>query len=358
MRVHGERSKTVNADLTRLLDRFEGARVAVLGDLVADEFIYGETDRISREAPVLIVRYESAELKAGCGANAIANLCALGARVQAIGLLGSDDTGRRLRALLRQQGADDSTVFEMEGVPTATKMRVLAGGKNTRRQQMIRVDRDGPREPGPQLTQKLLKALAQAAAKCDAILVSDYGLGLLSPPLVEALGELSGQGRTVCVDARWGLAKYRGVPVAKPNEVELEQAVGRPIGDDPAALEEAGRELLKTLRAQSLLVTRGRNGMALLRPGAQTALVAVHGSQEAVDVTGAGDTVMAANTIALASGADPVQAMRLANVAGSLKVLKPGTATVSRDELRAELSRASVAQPTLLVRRVQRAGRR
>ncbi|MGZ6142607.1 MAG: bifunctional heptose 7-phosphate kinase/heptose 1-phosphate adenyltransferase, partial [Myxococcales bacterium] len=229
--------------------------------------------------------------------------------------------------------------------------------KNTRRQQMLRIDREGPREPGA-LTQKLLKALAQASARGDAILVSDYGLGLLSPPLVEAVRALAGQGRTVCVDARYGLSKYRGVTVAKPNEVELEQELGRKIGDDPLALEEAGRELLKALRVQSLLVTRGRSGMALLRPGAPTALLPVHGSQDAVDVTGAGDTVMAANTVAIAAGADPVQAMRLANVAGSLKVQKAGTATVSAEELRAELRRVTVAQPTLLMRRVQRAGRR
>ena len=346
----------MNPDLERLLDRFPQTRIAVLGDLVADEFVYGETDRISREAPVLIVRYESAELKPGCAANAIANLCALGAQVQAIGLVGDDEIGRRLRELLRDAGADDSTVFAKEGAPTSTKTRVLAGGKNTRRQQMLRIDREGPREATGQIAQKLLKAVA--AARCDAIMVSDYGLGLLSPPLVEAVRALAGQGRTVCVDARYGIARYRGVTVAKPNEVELEEAVGRAIGDDPAALEEAGREVLKAMRVQSLLITRGRNGMALLRPGAQTALLPVHGSQDAVDVTGAGDTVMAAHTLAIAAGADPLQAMRLANVAGALKVQKAGTATVSADELRAELRRAAVAQPTLVVRRVQRAGRR
>src|SRR5438105_3884081 len=348
----------MNEDLEQLLDRFAGARIAVVGDLVADEFIYGETDRISREAPVLIVRYERAELKPGCAANAIANLCALGAKVQAVGIVGDDPIGKRLLQLLRESGADVSLVHSAEDRPTATKTRILAGGRSTRRQQMIRIDRDGLGTPGPSLVTKVLKALKEAASRCDAILVSDYGLGLLAPPLVEAVRALAGQGRTVCVDARYGLSKYRGVTVAKPNEVELEQAVGRPLGDDPVALEEAGRELLKTLRAQSLLVTRGRNGMALLRPGAQTALVPVHGSQDAVDVTGAGDTVMAANTLALAAGGDPVQAMRLANVAGALKVQKPGTATVTRDELRAELERSPVAQPTLLVRRVQRAGRR
>lgn len=348
----------MNEDLAQLLGRFSRVRIAAVGDLVADEFVYGETDRISREAPVLIVRYESAELKPGAGANAIMNLCALGARVQAFGLLGEDETGRRLRALLRDAGADDAGVFSVDG-PTSTKTRVLAGGKNTRRQQMLRIDRDGPRPPGPALAQKLVKALAQAAAKCDAILVSDYGLGLLAPPLVEAIRSLAAQGRPVCVDARSGIARYRGVTVAKPNEVELEQAVGRSIGGDPLALEDAGRELLKAMGAQALLVTRGRNGMALLRPGAPTAVIPVHGSADAVDVTGAGDTVTAATTAAVAAGGDPVQAMRIANVAGSLKVQKPGTVPVSAAELRLELKRAEVAQPTLLVQpRAASRGRR
>jgi D-glycero-beta-D-manno-heptose-7-phosphate kinase len=348
----------MNRDLQQLLARFPKARIAVVGDLVADEFVYGETERISREAPVLIVRYESAELKPGCGANAVMNLCALGARAQAVGLLGSDEIGRRLRTLLREAGADDSGVLSVDG-PTSTKTRVLAGGKNTRRQQMLRIDRDGPPAPGPALAQKLVRALVQAAARADAVLVSDYGLGLLSPALVEAVRSLAAQGKTVCVDARYGLGKYRGVTVAKPNEVELEQAVGHPIGDDPVALEEAGRELLKSLRLQSLLVTRGRTGMALLRPGEPTAMVPVHGSADAVDVTGAGDTVMAANTVALAAGADPVQAMRIANVAGAVKVQKPGTVPVSAAELRAELRRSEVAQPTLLVQpRAASRGRR
>ena len=348
----------MNSDLGQLVGRFSRARIAAVGDLVADEFIYGETERISREAPVLIVRYESAELKPGCGANAIMNLCALGARVQAIGLIGDDEIGRRLRGMLRDAGTDDSTVFSVEG-PTSTKTRVLAGGKNTRRQQMLRIDRDGPRPPAHALAQKLLKALAQAASRCDAIMVSDYGLGLLSPPLVEAVRSIASEGRAVCVDARYGLSKYRGVTLVKPNEVELEQAVGRPLGDDPLALEEAGRELLKTLHAQAVLVTRGRNGMALLRPGAPTATVPVHGSADAVDVTGAGDTVMAACTAAIATGADPVQAMRIANVAGALKVQKPGTFAVSSEELKAELKRSEVAQPTVVVQpRAASRGRR
>jgi rfaE bifunctional protein kinase chain/domain len=339
-----------NAELRSILDRFAGARIAVVGDLVADEYLYGETERVSREAPVLIVRYESSDLKPGCGANAVANLCALGARVLPVGLVGDDATGARLRQLLEEAGADISGVLSMPGVSTATKTRVLAGGKNTRRQQMLRIDRDGPGAPPAALLARLLRAVKEAARNADAVMVSDYGAGLLSPPVVEAVLGLARQGHVVCADSRYGLSQYRGVTQAKPNEVELEQLAGRPLGGDLGAIEEAGRELLRSLSASSLLITRGRAGMLLLRPGAPAAALPVHGSATAVDVTGAGDTVMAANTLGIACGADPVQAARLANVAGSLVVQKPGTATVSAGELRKELLRAAIAGPELLER--------
>ncbi|HWE25717.1 MAG TPA: PfkB family carbohydrate kinase [Myxococcales bacterium] len=336
-----------NAELRSLVDRFSAARIAVVGDLVADEYVYGETDRVSREAPVLIVRYESSELKPGCGANAVANLCALGSRVIPIGMVGDDETGGRLRTLLREVGADVSAVLTASGCSTATKTRVLAGGKNTRRQQMLRIDRDGPASPPAALLPRLLRALKEAARDADAVMVSDYGAGLLSPPVIEAVLAIAESGKLVCADSRYRLAQYRGVAAAKPNEVELEQLAGHPLGGDLAALEDAGRDLLRTLRARSLLITRGRAGMMLLRPGIAAALLPVHGSPTAVDVTGAGDTVMAADTLALACGADPADAARIANVAGSLVVQKPGTATVSAAELREELLRSPVARPHL-----------
>jgi len=337
-----------NADLRSLLSRFEGARIAVVGDLVADEYVYGQTERISREAPVLIVRYESSDLKPGCGANAVANLCALGARVAPVGLVGDDATGDRLRRLLEEAGADVSFVLAAPGLPTATKTRVLAGGKNTRRQQMLRIDRDGPGAVPASLLAKVLRAVKEAARDADAVMVSDYGTGLLSPPVVEAVLGLAQAGRVVCADSRFSLAQYKGVTQAKPNEVELEQIVGRPLNGDLAAVEEAACEALRLLRAKSLLVTRGRAGMLLVRPGAPAAALPVHGSATAVDVTGAGDTVMAANTLGIACGADPLQAARLANVAGSLVVQKPGTATVTVAELRQELLRTTVAGPELI----------
>ena len=194
---------------------------------------------------------------------------------------------------------------------------------------------------------RLLGALKAAAREADAIMVSDYGLGLLSAPVIEAVLGLARSGKIVCVDSRFGLSQYRGVTMAKPNEVELAQLSGRALGE-LSALEADGRDLLRTLHAGALLVTRGRSGMVLLRPGVPTAVLPVHGSAEAVDVTGAGDTVMAASTLALACGADPLQAARLANVAGALVVQKPGTATVAGAELRKELLRAQVAEAELV----------
>jgi rfaE bifunctional protein kinase chain/domain len=194
----------------------------------------------------------------------------------------------------------------------------------------------------------LLRALDSGAREADVLMVSDYGAGLFSAPVIEAVLALTEAGKTVCADSRYALARYCGVAVAKPNEVELEQLVGRPLGGDLVAVEDAARELLRTLRVKSLLVTRGREGMLLMRAGVPAAVLPVHGSATAVDVTGAGDTVMAANTLALACGADPVDAARLANVAGALVVQKPGTATVTRAELRDELLRAPVAQAQFL----------
>ena len=337
----GPSATSPNPDLELLLGRFARASVVVVGDLVADEYVVGETDRISREAPVLIVHYERSELKAGCAGNAVTNLCALGAQVRPVGLVGDDRVGEGLRALLAGAGADVSGVLVAEGRPTATKMRILAGGKNTRRQQIVRLDRDGPGVPTGALKKRLLGALRAAAQGADAVLVSDYGLGLLEALRPAVLG--LGRALPLCVDARYDLRAYSGAALVKPNEVELEAATGRRIGDSAEALETAGRALLKSLRVGAVLVTRGRHGMALLRPGAPTAHLPAHGEREAVDVTGAGDTVIAATALGLACGANALLAARLANVAGGRAVQKPGTATVSAAELRDELRASRVA---------------
>jgi D-glycero-beta-D-manno-heptose-7-phosphate kinase len=324
--------------LAELLPAFARAEVVVVGDFVADEYVYGETDRVSREAPVLVVRYESSELKAGCAGNAAQNLAALGVKVRAVGIAGDDALGTALLDDLAGGGIDVSGIVRVPGRPTEAKTRILAGGRSTRRQQMIRLDR-APREPVPETVQRrLVRTLERLGRRASAVLASDYGSGALGPSAIEALRRLKRSGVPVCVDSRYNLRAFAGVTMVKPNEVELETAAGVSLSA-PGGLERAARALQKRIDCDVLLVTRGRNGMSVFRRGAAPVHVPAHGSQDAVDVTGAGDTVAAAFSAGLAAGGDPVTAARLANVAGALVVRKPGTATVTRDELAAELLR-------------------
>lgn len=324
--------------LEPLLARFPKAAVAVVGDFAADEYVFGETERVSREAPVLIVRYESSELRAGCAGNAALNLAALGVRVRAVGVIGRDALGDALAEVLARGGVDVSGLLRVDGRPTEAKTRVLAGGRSTRRQQMLRIDR-AAQEPLPARVEKLLvREVERAGRRSQAVLASDYGSGVVGPAVKEALRRLRRAGVPVCVDSRYALPTFGGLTMVKPNEVELEAASGLSVAG-PGGLERAARALLRKLRGEMLLVTRGRNGMSLFRAGAPPVHVPAHGSQDAVDVTGAGDTVAATFSAALAAGGDPVAAARLANVAGALVVQKPGTAVVTRQELARELAR-------------------
>jgi rfaE bifunctional protein kinase chain/domain len=327
------------ASAADLLPAFARAEVVVLGDFVADEYVYGETDRVSREAPVLVVRYERSELKAGGAGNAAQNLAALGVKVKAVGVVGDDPLGVALLEELEAGGVDVSGMVRAPRRQTESKTRILAGGRSTRRQQMIRLDRASADPLPGAVEQKLLRQLARLGKGADAILASDYGSGAVGPAAIEALRTLKRGGVPVCVDSRYNLRAFTGLTMLKPNEVELETASGVSLSR-PGGLERAARALQRKADCDVLLVTRGRNGMSVFRRGEPTVHVAAHGSQDAVDVTGAGDTVAATFSAGLAAGGDPVTAARLANVAGSLVVQKPGTATVSHDELAAEILRS------------------
>jgi rfaE bifunctional protein kinase chain/domain len=314
---------------------FPRRRVLVIGDLMADHYIYGQTDRVSREAPVLIVRYENAEVKLGGGANAAANARSLGGQVTAVGLLGKDEMGAELRRQFKAVGIRVAAA-SAAGVATETKTRILAGGVNTTRQQMLRLDRGNPGPLPVKVRETLLRLVSEAARSADAVVVSDYGAGAVPDEIRPLLRTLAADGLPVCVDSRYALATFTGVTVCKPNEPELQALSGRPVRTEKELLE-AGREVVKRLQCQALVVTRGRNGMAVFDRKGGVELIPVHGAQEAVDVTGAGDTVIAAFTLGMAAGAGAVDAARIANVAGALAVQKPGTATVSREELLGEL---------------------
>ncbi len=331
-----DRSPPSLTSLIPLTQAFSRRRVLVLGDLVADHYIYGQTERVSREAPVLVVRYESSEVQPGGAANAAANVRSLGGRATAIGLLGRDEMGARLEERCRALGVVLKAVKGPGGV-TETKTRILAGGISTTRQQMLRLDTSAP-SPSSSIRRALRERVAQEAKRCDAILVSDYGAGVICEELRLLLRKLAADGMTVCADSRYALRSLTGLTVCKPNEPELQALTGLPV-TSRAELLRAGQAGQKLLRSRALLVTRGKNGMALFQPKGRVDWIDVHGAQEAVDVTGAGDTVIAALTLSLAAGGGLLEAAQLANAAGARVVQKQGTATVSQEELERELER-------------------
>ena len=332
--------------LLELVDAAGERRVAVIGDVIADEFIHGRLSRVSREAPVLILRYDGTTVVPGGAGNAAANVAALGGRAHLVGLLGTADADRRVaRALPR--GVDRAGLVRARGYQAPVKTRILAGGAHSTWQQVVRIDREAgvPDDPGTRLAFE--RAARAAAAECDAVLVSDYGSGLARPALVAGIRRAAARRPAVpiVIDSRYDLLRYRGATACTPNEAEVEQALALTIGDDPAQLERAGRALLKRLRAEGLVLTRGRRGMAVFVPGRQTAHIPVFGTDEVADVTGAGDTVIATIALALAAGASLLEAATLANYAGGLVVMKRGTATVSADELRGAVRTGRASAP-------------
>jgi D-glycero-beta-D-manno-heptose-7-phosphate kinase len=323
--------------LIGLLDAFPARRVAVIGDLIADEFIYGRVARVSREAPVLILQYDSTQIVPGGAGNAANNVAALGGRTQIVGLTGKDEAGKRLHASLAH--VNTRGLLSPQGYCTPVKTRILAGGVHTAKQQIVRIDRVVSSDCGASSRAAFTRAALKAAADCDAILMSDYGTGLVTPELAAALGsKVDGRARRravpIVIDSRYDLLKYRGLTACTPNESEVEQMLDIRIGDNLKALERAGRELLKRTRMNAVLITRGSRGMAVFEPDRPTLHVPIYGSDEVADVTGAGDTVIATLALAIAAGGSFDDAARLANYAAGLVVMKRGTATVSPEELR------------------------
>jgi rfaE bifunctional protein kinase chain/domain len=327
-------TKSGSADLSRLLDlisAFPRQTIALLGDFVLDQFVSGEISRVSREAPVLILRHRETRAVPGGGANALNNLVDLGAKVLAVGAVGDDASGRALLEYLRRKRVNTSGVVTVRGWRTATKTRFLAGWTHTSEQQVLRVD-DEPEELLPLGARKILAAkLRERIRRAGALLVSDYGFGVVA---AEMLGAIKTE-LPVTLDSRYALLDFKraSVTAATPNEAELEAIYGEKIGHDSAKLESLGRRALEDLHLRGLLVTRGKDGMALFEKDQPTRAIPIFGSEEARDVTGAGDTVIAVFTLALAAGANYLEAAHLANFAGGIVVMKRGTATVTRAEL-------------------------
>ena len=329
-----------SAHLLSLTGALRNKNVVVVGDVVVDEFVYGRVARVSREAPVLILDYDSTEIVAGGAGNAANNVAALGGKATLVSVIGRDAPGRRVVAALHRR-VDSRRMLRIQGAPTPVKTRILAGGVHSAKQQVVRIDRDVAQPVQPGARRAFERAAFEAIRQGDAVLVSDYGSGLITPAFVGTIRRTlkqtlrrDGLPIPVLIDTRYRLLDYGGLTTCTPNESEVEQALGIRINDNRRMLERAGREILARTRMQAVLVTRGSRGMALFVRGAPTMHIPIFGTDSIVDVTGAGDTVVSTVALALAAGGNFEAAARLANYTGGLVVMKRGTATVTVDELR------------------------
>ncbi|MGH9464920.1 MAG: bifunctional heptose 7-phosphate kinase/heptose 1-phosphate adenyltransferase [Thermoanaerobaculia bacterium] len=317
--------------LLALVDGLAGQPVVMLADLVVDRFVLGSPKRISREAPVLILRYEGETQTPGGGANAIANLRSLGGEPLPLGLVGEDASGDVLLAELGRRGIETSGIARLAGYRTPTKTRILGGGPV--KQQIVRYDIEDHATIGAVERAQFAAALGRWRDRARVAVLSDYGYGAVEPDLVPALREALGAGGLVLCDSRWRLARFAGVDGATPNQEEAEALLGSPLGDE-ASLGEGGRELGRRLGVSMLVVTRGSRGLSLFAKGV-ACHIPVHGTDQVADVTGAGDTVIAAFALALAAGATPLEAALLADYAAGVVVMRMGTATLTPAELAA-----------------------
>ncbi len=321
--------------LLEVLSRFPSRKILVVGDLIADEFLYGRIARVSREAPVLVLEYRNMIRLPGGAANAANNLLDLGCKVALAGAVGQDEPGNDLIEILRSKGANVGALRRIRSYGTPIKTRILAGAHHSAPQQVVRVDRVHSHDRIPEVSWGAIERSIRAA---DAIIVSDYGYGIIKPQLLSRLSAAARERHIpIVVDSRFRMSDFHDVTSMTPNITELEAAVGIDIGSDAQLLRKVARRVLRQQRLQSLLVTQGRFGMTLFEPNRAPIHIPIYGTDEVADVTGAGDTVIAVFTLALACGAEPEAAARLANYAGGIVVMKRGTATITCEELQAAI---------------------
>ncbi|GBC82247.1 Bifunctional protein HldE [bacterium HR10] len=312
----------------RVLERFAGRRLLVLGDLMLDEYLWGKARRISPEAPVPVVEIERESFRLGGAGNVASNLLALGARAWLVAVTGADAAAERLRALLAEWRIEADGLLTDMTRPTTVKTRILA-----QHQQVVRADRESRAPLSEDLTRRLLALVRERLDAVEGVVISDYEKGTITPPLLEALlPELRRRHLPVFLDPKMrNFPYYRPVTWIKPNQREAEAVIHREIADE-ATLLEAGRQLQRAADSDYVLLTRGEHGMTLFaREGWVRHIPTV--AREVYDVTGAGDTVMAALSLSVLAGADPLQAAQLANYAASIVIAKLGTAVVTREEI-------------------------
>ncbi len=316
-----------------IAEAFKGKRIVIAGDAVADQFLLGTISRVSREAPVFILRHDETQTAPGGAANAAVNVAALGGTPVLIGVTGKDADGDALRSKLEAAGVGCSMLLAAEGVRTTTKMRVLAGQHYAPRQQVIRIDFEDQGGLNIDIRHRLRQDLLTAGETADAIVISDYDYGVADAELFAAARDIARRRDIpLLIDSRFRLAEFAGATTATPNSEEVEHLIGKDFS--PADCD----ELRRRLGFESMLVTCGNKGVILTERSREPLLIPAAGSTEPVDVTGAGDTVIAVFSLALAAGFDRAAAARIANHAGGIVVMKKGTASVTAAELKASLA--------------------
>lgn len=321
-------------ELAATISAWQGRNILVLGDMVADIYVDGRISRISREAPVLVLEQMRERVIAGGAANVVNNIATLGGRVYACGLVGADSAATGLRAALAKNGAVTEGLITDSSRPTISKTRIIAGGRATVSQQIVRLDKEWDTPMGAALEAELTRYIEGLLPSIDGVVISDYGSGTVTIGLKKMLIDYCREhGIPSMVDSRYNIASFKRIGYVKQNDSELAAAVGRRL-DSEAMLHEAGTELLTRLAADGVLVTRGEQGMTLFTADGEITDIPVTDRSEVFDVSGAGDTCVSAVILALASGATPLTAARISNYASGIAVRKLGTATVSADELR------------------------
>ncbi len=316
---------------TEIIESFQKCKVGVVGDMILDIYVFGKPARLSREAPVIVVEFGHEEVRPGGSANAVNNICGLGADAVALGIVGDDEYGRELRESFAGKGIDTEGILVEKGRVTTTKTRVLAGDIHTVKQQVLRIDRGKPRPPDHYSIQSALDLISRKGAEIDCWIVSDYGYGFVCHEIESRIADYAGQA-PVIADSRYNVKEFPHITAVTPNENEALN-FGRYYLKDETDLMVVGQQMIEILFLKCVLITRGNKGMMVFQRDADPIEIPVVGSQESVDVSGAGDTVTTTFGLSLACGAAPEQAARLANCAASVVVMKSGTATCSREEL-------------------------
>lgn len=319
--------------LGEYLSHFNSQKILVVGDMIADEFIIGQPQRLSREAPVLILEQTEHKVLPGGGTNAANNVAALDGQVYLTGVIGDDPAGIRLKNKLIELGIETEGLIIDPSRPTSVKTRILAGGGQIVKQQMVRVDNLETRDISVEIEDQLLAYLNSLIDKIDAIILSDYGNGVFTERIIDGIIKLAHtHQKFLAVDSRYQLEKFQGITIATPNKEETEKTVGFEL-NSAQSIEKAGWKLKEILCANAVLVTLGGEGMQLFSEQGSFHILASNYT-EVFDVTGAGDTVIATLVLALAAGASQIEAMRIANYAAGIVVRKSGVATTNVAELK------------------------